>query len=119
MLACLATLTATACWFAYKRNSFSIAFCALVLDVIYFVGPVGGQWTLYIFGANRLGIRIYAVYPATTFLPSFGDHLAPNAMHCVMSSLSALALAYGVLATACLRKTARFATRATATANED
>lgn len=105
----LATLTAVGFWFAYKRSSFSLASCSLVLDSFYFVGQVGAQWILYLFGARRLGIMIFAVYPTTTFLPSFGDHLAPDAMHSVMSILSVLAIASGITATLSPRKTTRVA----------
>lgn len=36
----LATLTAAVFWLAYKRRNFSIALCASLLNVSYFLGPV-------------------------------------------------------------------------------
>jgi len=61
---------------------------------------IDGWWIPYVGGYSPGGRAFYAKYFAETWkpLPSWGDHLAPDAMHVVLQSLIVAAIATALLA---------------------
>jgi hypothetical protein len=90
------TLPAVLFWVGFKRNSFSSALAALALDVFWLVMQIQSWWLPYILGTDRAWQLEYAKGPTTKILPSFGPHVAPDAMHLVIHVLLIAALITGV-----------------------
>lgn len=97
MLTCV-TLPAILFWIAYKRNISWFAITALAADTIWLAMQIQSWWIPYVFGTNVKLQLDYERGPTTKVLPSFGNHIAPDGMHFVISVLLIAALASGILA---------------------
>ena len=90
------TLPAILFWVAYKRNSLAFGLSALGLDAIWSAMQIQSWWLPYLLGASQPWQLAYAHGPTTKILPSFGSHVAPDAMHLMIHLLLAAALATGI-----------------------
>ena len=93
-------------WISYKRGSFRWGVAALGFDVVWLVLQVQSWWIPYIFGTSRQWQLDYAKGPTTKLLPSFGNHVAPDGMHLMISIFLIAALITGVSALVRLRRVA-------------
>jgi len=97
------TLPAALFWVAYKRHSFWFAVVALVGDLAWLAMQVQSWWLPYISGTPEPWQLKYAQGPTTKVLPSFGNHVAPDGMHLLISVLLVAALITGARALRQLR----------------
>jgi hypothetical protein len=82
-------------WVTKKRNvRFFIA--AFVCDIIWLIMQIISWWVPYIAGARQPWQIKYAQSSTTKILPSFGNHVAPDAMHFVIHILLISAIITGV-----------------------
>jgi hypothetical protein len=91
------TLPAVLFWIAYKYRSVWFGIGALAFDAFWGFMQVQSWWIPYIFGTNVPWQLRYAKGPTTKILPSFGDHVAPDAMHFVIHVLLAAAFVTGIM----------------------
>jgi hypothetical protein len=87
----LAALPALFCWLGFRRPWRWCLALTLVLDLIWAFLQWHTWWRPYLFGTTGWQLR-YAAGPTTKWLPSFGNHPAPDAMHLVIHLLLATAL---------------------------
>jgi len=73
----------------YRRHLRLVLWLSIVFYVVWFALQVQGWWVAYIFGASENWQRVYhRVFGRTLkILPSWGNHLAPDAMHLMMQLL--------------------------------
>jgi hypothetical protein len=90
------TLPAVLFWFAYRRLSLGATISALIVDVVWLVLQIQSWWIPYILGTRAKWQLEYAKGPTTKVLPSFGNHVAPDGMHFVISLLLIAALVTGI-----------------------
>ena len=99
-LGMLAFVTAPAflfCW-AWRRCAVWPGVAALVIDAAWLYMQIQSWWRPYVFGTNVRWQLDYAQGPTTKLLPSFGNHVAPDAMHLVIHILLVAAMITGVIA---------------------
>lgn len=89
------TLPAVLFWVAYKRSSFWFGVAALTVDVVWLGLQIQSWWLPYILGTDKKWQLEYAKGPTTKVLPSFGNHVAPDGLHFVISVLLVAALMTG------------------------
>ena len=105
------SLPAVLFWIAYRRQRFAIGVLALAVDLFWLAMQIQSWWIPYLLGANRPWQIAYAKGPTTKVLPSFGNHVAPDAMHFAIHLLLVAALITGSIA---LRRLKRGEARAAA-----
>lgn len=81
---------------AVVRRSTLAAVSALMFDLIWLVLQILTWWIPYIFGTAKSWQVKYGRGPTTKILPSFGLHVAPDAMHLLITILVVAALWTGV-----------------------
>jgi len=90
------TLPVVLFWFGYKKRNIWFCITALVVDIIWIVMQILSWWVPYIAGTNKTWQLEYAKGPTTKILPSYGNHVAPDAMHFVIHVLLFLEIVAGV-----------------------
>jgi hypothetical protein len=90
------TIPAILFWIAYKRRNVWFGISALIFDLIWLVMQIQSWWLPYIFGTNKTWQLEYVKGRTTKILPSFGHHIAPDAMHFFIQVLLVSALITGI-----------------------
>ena len=90
------TLPAVLFWVGYKKRNIWFCIAALLVDAIWLVMQILSWWVPYIAGTNKTWQLEYANSPTTKILPSFGNHVAPDAMHFVIHALLISELITGI-----------------------
>ena len=93
------SLPAVFCWIAYRRRSVRFAGLALAFDAAWLGMQIRSWWVPYVLGTPNGWQVTYAHGPTTKLLPSFGNHLAPDAMHFTIHVLLAGAVVMAALGT--------------------
>lgn len=83
---------------AYVRHKIWLAMLALAFDTAWLGMQIQSWWIPYVFGTTTQWQIEYAKGPTTRILPSFGNHIAPDGMHFVISILLVTAMVSGVVA---------------------
>ena len=81
------TAPAVVFWIACTRRNAWFAFLTIILDLAWLAMQIQSWWIPYIFGARLRWQIEYAHGPTTKVLPSFGNHVAPDGMHFVITVL--------------------------------
>jgi len=81
--------------FAILRRSKLALVAALGLDLVWLALQVISWWIPYIFGTAKPWQVRYGSGPTTKWLPSFGLHVAPGAMHLLITILLVAAIVTG------------------------
>jgi hypothetical protein len=81
---------------AVLRRSRLAAASALICDLIWLALQILSWWIPYIFGTAKPWQVRYGKGPTTKILPSFGLHVAPDAMHLLITILIVAALWTGL-----------------------
>ena len=92
------TMPAALFWIAYKKRSFWFGISTLTFDLFWLAMQIQSWWIPYIMGTNEKWQLEYAKGPTTKVLPSFGNHVAPDGMHFLISVFLVLALVTGIIA---------------------
>ena len=92
---------------AWRRRSLWLLISALLWDLIWLAMQVQSWWIPYAFGTNRQWQLQYAKGPDTRILPSFGNHVAPDAIHFLITVLLVVAMSTGIAALRQLRSNGR------------
>ncbi len=105
-IAALAFVTAPALlfWLCYRYRKFWFGVAALAVDAFWAFMQIQSWWIPYLFGTNLEWQIRYAHGPTTKVLPSFGNHVAPDAMHFVIHVFLLGAMITGVLGLRELRR---------------
>jgi hypothetical protein len=90
------TLPALLFWIGYKKTNVWFCIAALLVDAIWLVMQILSWWVPCIAGTNKTWALEYAKGPTTKILPSFGNHVAPDAMHFAIQVLLISAIVTGV-----------------------
>ena len=90
------TLPAVLFWIGYKKRNIWFCIAALLVDVIWLAMQILSWWVPYIAGTNKAWQLEYAKGPTTKILPSFENHVAPDAMHFVIHVLLISAIVTGI-----------------------
>lgn len=96
----LVTLPAVLAGLAWKRPASPrpLLGAALAVDTVWLALQIRSWWLPYAFGTNVRWQLEYAQGPTTKVLPSFGNHIPPDAMHLAIHVLLVLAIATGLAA---------------------
>ena len=79
----------------YLANKWIIG-VALIADLIWLTLQILSWWVPYIFGTKKQWQINYAHLPTTKILPSFGNHIAPDGLHTVISILLIAAIFFTI-----------------------
>ena len=90
------TMPAVLFWVGYKKRNVWFCLTALLVDAIWLVMQILSWWVPYIAGTNKTWQIEYAKRPTTKILPSFRNHIAPDAMHFVIHVLLVSAMITGI-----------------------
>jgi len=90
------TLPAVLFWLGYKKRNVWFCIAALLVDAIWLLMQILSWWVPYFAGTNKTWQLQYAKGPTTKILPSFGNHVAPDAMHFVIHVLLVSAIVTGM-----------------------
>jgi len=93
----LVVLPAILFWVGYQKRNLWFAIVALVLDAVWLVLQIQSWWIPYIFVTDVSWQLAYAKGRTTKVLPSFGNHVAPDGMHFVISVLIVAAMITGIV----------------------
>lgn len=103
------SLPAVVFWLAYWRRSFLLASGALFFDAFWTLMQVQSWWVPYVTGTTKAWQLEYAKGSTTKVLPSFGNHVAPDGMHLMISVLLVVAIVTGLMGVRELRQGRRLA----------
>lgn len=84
---------------AWRKKMWLLMWLVLIFDAVWFGLQIWSWWVPYIFGASAQWQRTYErVFSHTlNFLPSSGNHLAPDAMHTFLDVFLLLAIGTGLM----------------------
>ncbi len=80
-------------WYQQNRLFYIVA---LIFDVIWLVLQILSWRVLYIVGTNKQWQLDYSHSPTTKIFPSFGNHVAPDGMHLLITVLLLVAIYFTV-----------------------
>jgi hypothetical protein len=85
--------------FGWRKKIRLLMWFALIFDGVWFGLQIWSWWVPYIFGASAQWQHTYErVFSHTlNFLPSFGNHLAPDAMHTFLQLFLLLGIVTGLM----------------------
>jgi hypothetical protein len=99
------SLPAVLFWIAYRRSSFILAAIALAVDAFWLLMQIQSWWIPYLAGTHKAWQLAYAKGPTTKLLPSFGNHVAPDGAHLLISICLIAGMVTGLLGLRRLRQT--------------
>jgi hypothetical protein len=100
------------CYLAYRRGWNWLMWVGSIGYIIWLYFQIQTWWIPYLFGASEQWQKIYfrVFAHSTKILPSFGNHLAPDAMHLVIQLLLIVIVTSSVIGLIQIQRNEKFRT---------